>query len=1422
MRASAPRRAPAALIASSVLVVVTVLLQAPGRIVPETKLDVLVDPVRYLGRALHAWDPSAAFGRVQNQAVGYLFPMGAFTTVGHSLGVPAWITQRLWIAAVILVALWGAHRLAGAVGIRSEGGRLVAAWAYAFAPATLATVAFQSAGQLPYSFAPWVLVPLVEGGWRDRPRTVAARSALFVVLMGGVNGASAFAVLPLVVIWFTVQEAGPARRKLAAWWAGCVALATLWWLIPLLVSVKYGVRFTAFTEQASLTTRTESATEILRGTGNWLSYLPIQLGSWLPGAHALAVGRVAIVGSVVVAAAGMAGLARRDTPGRSWLLPAGVLGMVAMGFAYSGRGGGSFGTLGQDLLDGPLAPFRNVHKFAAVVRLPLAIGLGHLVATFASAPSPAESSEPSVPTQAEEPSAQTVRAGRGARVGAVAAPVIALVAIAVTLTPAAHRLTAPGSFERIPPAWEETARWLDRHEGTSRALILPGSSFGEYAWGRPLDEPLASLVHGNWAIRDLIPLGGNGSTRLLDGIDSALVGDRLPVGFVPALQRAGVRYLVVRNDLELPRTGGPSPASMHRMLATAPELKRVASFRGDGGRSHAIGSDGRLAPDPRQVARPDAPEIEILEVPHPAGRVSTYPTDGAVVMSGGPEGLLQVPLSVTGDRAVVLAVDEPQSGLMKVERVATDTARRRNVLFGSIRNNASATLAPGEVAAVSGKPPEDRWAGDGPEMLTDARIDGAATITDDAPRTILLDPERGPGAAFDGNPATVWAPSRQDRPAPGRWLQVTFDKARVVPSVTVRVPAVLGERVATVRVDTDRGSHVGSVGTDGTARIALDHTPTKRVRLTIESVVSGVETLPLGLSEVELEGVPVRRSVQVAPTGRTAATRAADAVYLSRLRRGPFARYRGDEEGRLDRWVTTAKIDDARLSGTATAVPGPALDQLVRPRSSPKPGVTATASSRWHDQPVFDASSAVDGDPGTAWVSAAEVDSPALTLTWPQPVRVSHIHIAVPPSPPFDAFEAVTVLADGRRFDRQVDRQGNITIPAATTKTLTLGFPRQGGTAQRVVAVSEVQVRGADARTNRPSRRAEIRQRCGDGPDLTIDGKQVRTVATPTVGQLLDGSPVPWAACERVDLPAGEHHLDAGPSGALAVSTLSVEPTPGPALLSDGSSAPAPRTAHVRSWGREDRTVAVDAGPSTILATAENFNDGWEATAGGRTLQAIRVDGWRQGWIVPAGKATLVHLTYQPGTPQRIGLVIGALALVALLALAFVPVRRARATAAGATAAAATGSTGSAIDAEGRERPWPSWAALGLAALAGVALGGPMVLVLLPLLALPRRDRYLPWIAAAATVGAGVVAFIAPNAAISNHVGTLSFPAQTLATIAVLALAASAVDQAFDLGRRRRPAAATTPAAEAGSTPSSRGRSGRRPPRSDTTPEGSG
>lgn len=78
--------------------------QSPGQVSPDTKLDLTANPLRFLARATNLWNSDLPFGQAQNQAYGYLFPHGTFFVIGHLLGVPGWVTQRLWWAVLLTVS----------------------------------------------------------------------------------------------------------------------------------------------------------------------------------------------------------------------------------------------------------------------------------------------------------------------------------------------------------------------------------------------------------------------------------------------------------------------------------------------------------------------------------------------------------------------------------------------------------------------------------------------------------------------------------------------------------------------------------------------------------------------------------------------------------------------------------------------------------------------------------------------------------------------------------------------------------------------------------------------------------------------------------------------------------------------------------------------------------------------------------------------------------------------------------------------------------------------------------------------------------------------------------------------------------------------------------------------------------------------
>ncbi len=356
--------------------------QAPGLVVADSKIDLALNPVGWLARSMHLWDPAGSFGQLQNQAYGYLWPMGPFFAGGALMGVPGWVMQRLWWALLMCVAFTGVIRLANRLGIGTPMTRMVAGIAFALSPRILTEVGALSIEAWPSAIAPWVLVPLVGLAKGASIRRSVALSALAVACAGGVNATAVFAVVPLAVIWLLTLA--PARRRVEALLAWCAAVlcATAWWLLPLVVLGRYSPPFLDYIESAAATTGATDAITVLRGASHWVAYLRGPFGASLPAGWDIATDAVIAGATIVVAALGLAGLSRRGMPHRRFLVAGLTVGLAMVGLGHVSDLPATFAQAQRDFLDGIGAPLRNVHKFDVLLRLPLMLGLAHLLGVY--------------------------------------------------------------------------------------------------------------------------------------------------------------------------------------------------------------------------------------------------------------------------------------------------------------------------------------------------------------------------------------------------------------------------------------------------------------------------------------------------------------------------------------------------------------------------------------------------------------------------------------------------------------------------------------------------------------------------------------------------------------------------------------------------------------------------------------------------------------------------------------------------------------------------------------------------------------------------------------------------------------------------------------------------------------------------------
>ena len=1222
--------------------------QAPGRLIGDTKSDLVLDPGTFLRRALEAWNPLQGFGVLDNQSYGYLWPMGPFFWLGHELGVPGWAVQRGWWALLLVVGFTGALKLAGALGIGTPATRLLAALAYVLSPRVLSVLGTISVEAWPAAVLPWIVLPLVRGATGQlSPRRAAAWSGVAVLCLGGVNATASAAVLPLPLLYLLTRPAG-VRGRLLAWWVPITVLAASWWALPLLLLGRYGYDFLDVIESSKVTTSVTGLVDTLRGGDHWLGYLvvdgrPVWTAGW-----ELATRPGLVVATTLVAAAGLAGLLLRGLPDRRWLLGGVLLGTVLVAAAHTGVLTGPLASTLQSALDGRLAPLRNVHKADPVLRLPLVLGLAHLLAVASRAAG---------------------RVGRPvpARFAAAAAVPVVAGLVAVSLLPAWGSGLAPqGAYAATPAYWQQAADWLDEHADGDRTLLLPSANAPVYRWGTPRDEPLQALASTPWAVRDGAPLGAPGSTRLLDGLDARLATGEPSPAYADVLARAGIRFVLLRNDLDPDRSGSERPAVIRAALAGSPGLTEVAGF----GPAQPPGfrSGDRWA----GAAAPDPAAVEVFAIAG-AERIAAYPDDGAVALSGGPEGVLSLAdAGLLDGRAVMGTIDaeaadaaddaeatdaQPLSTLAEAGTgsdedavVQTDTQRRRAYNPGADPGRRySATLS-----AADPLPRPDLGPYDAAEQAVSV-LEGASNVTasSSADDPFAADPDgaahRGPdhrpAAAVDGDQDTAWVSATG---TVRQHLDLSLLRRMRLREVTVDLvtdPA-LGPEVTSVAVTTDAGT-VSAPVRRGRATVLLRTGWTAHIRVTITGVAGDPDSGVVGIRELIVPHLAVSEAIALPPNEDTTGGEWTVLAERPDGRRGdclrgaagwtcvPGLAEPGEESGSLERRFE-APPGDVAVAGTVRPRPGSGLDLLLDETL----GYRADGTSRITADPAARPGAAYDGDPTTAWLPASGDQAPRLTLALGRMATISGLTGA-----DWTGVAAVELTTrTGER--RSLTRSGSFRPVRTDQVTLTFRRAIRAGAVVPMV-LREFDLTGAPARSAGP-----VQVDCGAAPAVVLDGRARNLSITAPVSELLTLAPVRATTCgPPITVVDGPHRMSSTATTALEVATAEVSSGRPPAT-------PPARPIRTVSWSDQHRVVDVAGGDKGYLAMSEGYNDGWRATAYGRTLTPVRMDGWQQGWKLPPGAATRVTLTFAPGRMQH-GLLLGGLvAGLLVLVLALLPVRR--------------------------------------------------------------------------------------------------------------------------------------------------------------------
>ncbi len=1198
------------------LIVLPPWWSSPGRIAADTKIYLSVNPSDLLAQAPVLWDADVGLGTVTHQTIGYLFPQGPWWWVADLIGLPDWVTQRLWWIAIVAVAVVGAQRLATVCGLATHGA-VVAACAYGFSPYLFQYISRISAILLPWAALPWMILALrhavIRGGWRD-----AARFALIVLVAGTVNATSIVFAVVGAVVWVVatwgVRTCLPSIIRAGV----CSAAVSSWWVVALIVQGRHGIDILRFTETYDTIASTALPTELLRGAGYWFSYGGDWLDPWVGATAGLLAHPLYVALGLVMAAVGVAGVMVVPTPGRRPAALALLVGlMMAVGSASVGRWT-PWGLIFDEIVGSDLGmSLRSTPRAAPIMLLGCAVGLGAVADAVTS-------------QRHQHPFIRT------ARRWAVVVGIVGLAAPWFTgsiVTEAITHDTIPTDVLDAAAAANSVATSDD-----SRVWVTPGADFASYRWGGTIDPIEVGVLDRPTVARELIPLGTDGSADLVGEIERRVAENTLDATAIAPLARMmGVDTVMARNDLEFERYATARPDDVTERLDAA-GLERV--FTGavvphdealiD---EQTFGGVPGIGAQPTRAVWtvPDVPAVVSLH----SGSIAAVQGSAATIVAAAEHGL------VSGHEMLVDA-DSSSDALADVGGIdwviIGDSNRDEDRRWYSIGSVLGATRIDG----ISSDDPSLQSLVTAPaDQQTRAMLDGpvmSVTASGYGSPAILSGEDR-PTHAVDGDPFTAWRAAALEATA-GTWIDLVLD-APTTPRDVVLVQPVTGERdryitrarvmVAADAVDDGSWRHVDvELGpqsrTVAGQRVILDGQLVDRLR--IEVLADNVGPLPgygnsagVGFAEIIIDGVGPTHEWVVMPTDlsvdRLDATRTT--VVFDRRRLDAAIPNRFDPEPLIRREFTLANEMNVTVSGAvAPSAHDPRPHPVLKESSA---GLVGVDQVLWVSE--FD-----PVDPFVVVTPDPDDNEPLVVHLMDGPIVSPVEHIVVTDS--VGATMTVPVNDAMAIVDRAAVAAGSLRLDLRVTSPATTRDPFSDRARVLPVGIVDMSPVVRSATRDLP---------VGCVEDLVmIDGIGVAV--------RVDGGA--FIACAPVALGVGTHRLETAPGHVSGVDVNRVVLDTGPASMMSQRTDVA--------IIRDDTQVTAQldaAADGRWLIFAESHSSGWTATLDGADLgPPIMVNGYAMGWWVPAGSAGELTIVWTPQNVVRWGLAFGAVSTVVVAIIA--------------------------------------------------------------------------------------------------------------------------------------------------------------------------